>query len=229
MVDSKYKRFTSRIEELIKEYTEEIFPKKIKANWGYSYPDSEQANVQAWLMKSENILLLIFGDGSIQLNRFRSLRDNKKDFDLCERTHQIKGILEACLDDLKNGFLTSQEFIIANEVFDSVLEQAEFFVFKQKDKDVAAILLRIVLEDSLKRISKSENIEIELDGKNRKVSALNDDLKKTEYYNKTTWRQIQAWLDIGNAAAHGEFDKYSIEDVDGFYKWLMDFISRYFN
>ena len=141
------------------------------------------------------------------------------------KIHKIKGLLDGANEDLENGFLLGQEFIIANEVFDSVLEEAKFFIFEQKNKDIGAILLRIVLEDAIKRIAKKEDLEIE----NKKVSVLNDELKTNGCFIQTIWRQNQAWLDIGNDAAHGNFDNYNLNQVKTFYQGLVNFLSSYFN
>jgi hypothetical protein len=224
MDNSKYKKFTSRFEELIKEFNEEILPFREEEEtypFHFVYPNSMYDKLQGWLMKSENILVLTFKEKSIQVKRFRDLRDNLQGR-LYDKLTQIKGLLEACLSDINGGFLQGQEFIIANEVFDSVLEEANFFI-KQQNKDIAAILLRIVLEDSIKRIGKKEGVDIE-----KKASIINDELKGLNYYQQTTWRQIQAWLDIGNFAAHGDFEKYSLQDVELFYQGLMNFITNHF-
>jgi hypothetical protein len=108
---------------------------------------------------------------------------------------------------LNNGFLVGHEFIIAGELFDSVLDEAKI-LNKAGHKDVAAVLARVVLEDSLKKIARREKINDE-----QKISRINDDLKSHNYYTQPMWRQIQAWLDIGNSAAHGKFDQYTSEDV----------------
>jgi hypothetical protein len=38
----------------------------------------------------------------------------------------------------------------------------------------------------------------------------------SNYFIQTVWRQNQAWLDIGNEAAHGNFDKYDLAQVENF-------------
>lgn len=229
----KYKKYSDRMEKLIKEFDEQIYPKKQPGNWSgqYYYPHEMYGSLESWIMKAENVLCIIFSENSIQVKRLRTLMESaKKDgvtFGL--RLNQTRGLLEACLDDLKNGFIYGQEFVIANEVFDSLLEEAEFFLKKQKNKDISAILFRIVLEDALRRISNKEGISTTTDdGKNKKASYLNDELKKKEFYNQTTWRQIQVWLDIGNDASHGNFDKYDYEQVFSFHEGLVNFITNYF-
>lgn len=229
-MNQKYQKHINRFKELIKEFEEEIFPKrearqKYYGETYYIYPEEIHDKIQGWFMKCENIIGLVFGTESLQMKRFLNLRDNPKIVELDHKIYQVKGLLEADLNDLENGFLLEQEFIIANEVFDSVLEEASFFIFEQKNKDIGAILLRIVLEDAIKRIAKKEGLVIE----NKKVSILNDELKTQNFFIQTTWRQNQAWLDIGNKAAHGDFGDYDLKQVENFYNGLVNFLSANFS
>jgi hypothetical protein len=230
----KYRKFTTRIKDLIREFEEEIYPKRktIELYLGgvrYEYPAEINDKLSSWLIRVENILVLIFKEESIQHRRFVTIR-KKEEITADVRLDQIKGLLVGCLDDLEKGFLEGQEFIIANEVFDSVLGEAEFFLKEQNNKDISAILLRIVLGDSLKRMARKEGVEIlDTNGKDKKFSVLNDELKGKDVYNQTTWRLIQAWLDIGNAASKGKFEEYTFEQVEGFYEGVNTFMANYFN
>jgi len=38
------------------------------------------------------------------------------------------------------------------------------------------------------------------------------------------WRQVQAWVDIGNAAAHGKFSDYTEHDVSNMLNGIESFI-----
>jgi len=229
-MSDKYKKYEKRIEELLEVYDQEIVPKKRLVRTYYSgdnyyqYKKDDLDILEKWLTNVENILEIIFGKTSFQINNFSRIRNNK-DIKFANRLHKIKGLLEGGLEDMQNGFLLGQEFIIANEVFDSVLEEAKFFIFEQKNKDIGAILLRIVLEDAIKRIAKKENIE----GQDKKVAILNDELKSKNYFIQTVWRQNQAWLDIGNNAAHGKFENYDLNQVENFYNGLVNFLSSNFD
>jgi len=50
-------------------------------------------------------------------------------------------------------------------------------------------------------------------------------LKKLEIYSQPQWRLIQAWLDIGNSAAHGNFEKYTKDDVNNMINGIEQFIA----
>jgi HEPN domain-containing protein len=75
-------------------------------------------------------------------------------------------------------------------------------------KDPAAILVRVVVEDALRRLCLLEGID-----STAKAASLNEALRNSGRFLKPQWRTVQAWLDIGNAAAHGSFDDYTGEDV----------------
>jgi hypothetical protein len=229
-MNQKYKKYTKRFEDLIEFYENEIKPKRKlvrtyhRSDNYYTYDKENLDLVQKWLINAENILEIVFGKDSLQLKTFDSIRKNEKT-KFANKVHKIKGLLEGAKEDIENGFLLGQEFIIANEVFDSVLEEAKFFIFEQKNKDIGAILLRIVLEAAIKRIAKKEGIDIE----GKKISALNDELKMNNIFMQTIWRQNQAWLDIGNDAAHGNFKNYDLKQVENFHQGLVNFLSAHFN
>ncbi len=145
-----------------------------------------------------------------------------KDTEKGYRIKEIKGLLKGSLDDFENGFLLRQEFRIAGEIFDSVLEQAKYLL-SYKFKDPAAVLGWVVLEDALKRLARHEQLD-----DTKKASVLNDELKNTGRYNQVQWRQIQVLLDIGNDAAHGKFTQYSEEQVKDQINGIERFIASEF-
>lgn len=207
MLTPKFKRYAERIKELIEEGTE--LPKLEKSSSVGSYIQGEdQITVEAWNTSVRNIIETTFGKKSPQFHRLVKVTDDGAknllhDFDI----HPIIGILQGALFDLENGFLTEQEFFIAGDIFDSVLEQAKYL--NQKEfKDPAAVLARVVVEDALRRIARTEGVD-----DSTKISKINDELKKLGRYTQPQWRQIQVWIDIGNAAAHGKFTQYKQGDV----------------
>jgi len=207
MLTPKLKRYAERIKKLIQEGME-ISKLEKPSSVGPFIQDEDQIRVNSWYTSVRNILETSFGQKSPQFHQFiKETKDGTKHIDHAYDIHPIVGILEGALSDLENGFLMGQEFIIASDIFDSVLEQAKYL--NQSDhKDPAAVLSRVVVEDALKRMARVEGISDIL-----KASQINDELKKIGRYPQPQWRQIQAWLDIGNAAAHGKFDQYNQDDV----------------
>ena len=210
MLNSKYQRYADRIEELIEEGNRVATLERPSRSGSGSYIQSDdKIKVHEWLTKTRNILETVFGGQSPHYRNYEAvlpvhgirLVEHARDI------YPIIGILLGALNDLKNGYLLGREFFIAGEVFDSILEQTRHFL-ETGNKDISAILARIVLEDALRRLAQSEGIDVSYN-----ASRINDELKSQERYSPVRWRSIQTWLDIGNSAAHGKFDEYTKEDV----------------
>lgn len=224
MLNSKHQRYAERIQELIEEGKAIVKLAKPSSYDGIPYIKGEDnISLQAWITKLTNILETVFGTQSPQFRCFQEvLPDGGINFiEYDYHIYPIIGILVGALDDLKKGFLISQEYLIAGEVFDTILEQAK--VLNQSGyKDPAAVLGRVVLEDALRRISRTEGIDDTL-----KASIINDELKQKGIYPQTQWRFVQAWLDVGNKAAHGHFDQYDSNMVNDMFKGIEQFLMDY--
>jgi len=125
-------------------------------------------------------------------------------------------VLEAAREIIEKGFLYKIEHLISADLFDSVLEQAEHLL-SEGHKDPAAILGRVVIEQTLKQIAEREGIEL---AEKVKLSTINDTLKKEKVYDKIKWRLIQSNIDLGNYVAHGDFDKYNNKQVEEMLNWI---------
>ena len=210
MLNPKYTKYADRLRELLEEGQKVAKLERPSPSGGDKYFRGEVVSqVISWVTKAKNILEVAFGSQSPHLLLFENAMPKAgiKEIVYARDIYPFIGILSAALNDLENGYLLGQEFLIAGEVFDSILEQAKYLV-RNGYKDPAAVLARVVLEDSLKRIARSESID-----ENRKASIINDELKKKTRFSQPQWRFVQGWLDIGNSAAHGKFDQYTQDDV----------------
>jgi hypothetical protein len=210
MLNPKYAKFADRLRELIEDGRRVAKLEKRSASSEIKYFQAEdKIQVVEWLTKARNILETALGSESPHLRHFDAVipKYGINRVDHSTDVYPFIGVLSAALSDLEKGYLLGQEFLIAGEVFDSILEQAKHLV-QNNYKDPAAILSRVVLEDALKRIARSEGIN-----ENQKASIVNDELKKKGRFSQPQWRFIQGWLDIGNSAAHGKFNQYTQEDV----------------
>lgn len=165
----------------------------------------EKVPLHAWLAKVENIVGAVFGKESAHFRQVGGVLARHPEHSY--EVNAIVGDLTGGLSDLEGGFLVGQEHLIAGAIFDSVLEEATHLA-KAGLKDPAAVLVRVVVEDCLKRLSSEEGLD-----DSAKASAMNDALRDKGRYPKPQWRMVQAWLDIGNSAAHGKFADYSQDDV----------------
>jgi hypothetical protein len=127
--------------------------------------------------------------------------------------------LDAAIDD---GLLTSIEDRVASDLYSSVLAEAS--VQQRAGRGgIAAILMRVALENGLRRLARRETMT-DVDGTT--ASAVNNWLwKDGKTYPAGTHRAVEGWLAIGNAFVHqtSEAGSYTpsqiakaIEDVQGF-------------
>jgi hypothetical protein len=215
MLNPKYQRFADRFRELIEEgQALTQLPLEYGEMAGYYLSDQHDTRLLSWFSRTVNIVERVFG---AQSYAFKRLKEEELRLECVDSISRIVGLLVGGLDDLEKGFLLGQEFLVAAEVFDSILMQA-VYLNQAGYKDPAAVLARVVIEDALRRIARQEGID-----DTRKASKLNDDLRKAGRYSQPQWRLIQSWLDIGNAAAHGEFDAYDQDAV----KRLLEDVERF--
>ena len=151
---------------------------------------------------------------------------------------QLIGKLRATQLDLNNGFL-HLEHQIQDRVSIDLMEQAEQLLSEDSPGDEgnethehipAAVLAGAVLEHFLRTLCSRQSppIAVHLDNGNHKTLArLIDDLEKAELYNEVEKQQLKVWVKIRNAAAHGQFDQFSREQVEDMIDDIKHFIEEH--
>jgi hypothetical protein len=100
----------------------------------------------------------------------------------------------------------------------------------QYDHVPAAVLAGAVLEKSLRTLCDKHNPPIPTvnnNGKPLTLAPLIDVLKKNNVFNELTAKQLRAWADIRNSAAHGQFDEFNRSDVDRMIQGINDFLATH--
>jgi hypothetical protein len=218
MLSPKHQRYADRMRALVQEGHAVA---KLERDSSVGPYIQEHLPLHSWLTKVENIIETVFGAESPHYRRLKVLTERQPQHSY--EVNKLIGLLTGGLDDLEQGYLIGQEFIIAGEVFDSVLEQAKH-LNQIGHKDPAAVLARVVLEDALKRLGREESVDEKLS-----ASRINDELKRIGRYAQPQWRLVQAWLDTGNAAAHGKFYEYSQDNVTKLVEDIERFLAIYFH
>ena len=218
-------KISTRLQALIEEGNAvAALERQSPGSTGKYIQDRDKVRTQAWLSNVLNIVESTFGVSSPQYRHLRELMPNGPyHVSHAYEVYPIVGLLSGALGDLRGGFLRDQEQLIAADVFDSVLEQAAE-LNSQAYKDPSAVLMRVVLEDALRRLARKTSLD-----SLQKAAKLNDDLKQHSVYAQPQWRLIQAWLDIGNAAAHGKFDEYNSDDVASAIHGVEQFLIAHFS
>ena len=171
-----------------------------------------------WATSVLNILHRVFGTDSVHYENFKAQYDK-----LSGKVHQfdrLKGVFKAAKADFEGGYLFRVEDLVSAEVIDDFLEQATYLQEKGY-KDPACVIAGVSLETALKRICNHHSIA---EGSMNKMNA---DLAKAGVYNVGMQKQITAWADRRNNAAHGDWDEYDHADVKDMINGVERFIAEY--
>jgi hypothetical protein len=111
------------------------------------------------------------------------------------------------------------------------LVMAEHLVKDGGYKDAAAVLAGSTLEEHLRKLCKKHNIATTVTKANgstepKKASAMNVELRTQGVYNQPEWRQVDAWLDIRNSAAYGDYGQYMQQQVEQMIDGIRGFFVR---
>lgn len=140
-------------------------------------------------------------------------------------TSPIMGIVLALREDTASGYIQNLTEIVHADIFSDFLDMARHLL-DNGYKDPAAVLAGSTLESHLKNLAIKNSIPTENAGKAKKASQLNVDLTKANIYNKLDEKNVTAWLDLRNKAAHGSYTEYNLDQVKLLVSSIQDFISR---
>jgi hypothetical protein len=135
------------------------------------------------------------------------------------------GILESLREDWDAGLLVNRDMLVTADAFEGFLEQADYLL-EQGYKDPAAMLAGAVLESTLRKMCEVRGIPY---GPKDTIEPLNVALSRQTppVYNKLMQKQITAWADLRNSAAHGRYTEYAKEQVADMLKWVREFAGRH--
>ena len=179
----------------------------------------------AFRSASLSFLSMTFGKDHTHYDEFNSRVESPTPY--CSRIG--RGILSAAREELAGGWLSTTKGLISAEIFSDLLEMAQHLL-DEGYKDPAAVMAGSVLEEHLRQLCQKHGIPTEITKQGRpqpkKADALNADLSKKEVYNKLDQKNVTAWLDLRNKAAHGKYQDYTKEQVSLMLQSLSDFMVR---
>lgn len=159
---------------------------------------------------------------------FTQFQEQARFYNLSDAERGV-AILRAIHSEISGGWLFTVKGLVAAELFSNFLEMAEHLL-DTGYKDPAAVMIGSVLEEHLRQLCGKHSIEPEeeREGKTitKKADRLNADLAKAGVYTKLDQKQVTAWLDLRNNAAHGKYDMYTREQVSQFMSGVIGFMTR---
>lgn len=136
------------------------------------------------------------------------------------------GVAKSLLSDIKNGFLKSLEEIIHGDVFGDYLEMADHLT-QSGFKDAGAVIAGSTLKAHLRQLCAKFDVQTIHSGKPQKADTMNAELARAGAYTKLDQKNVTAWLDLRNNAAHGHYSEYDVQQVKLFVDNIRNFVTRH--
>ncbi|MHB1158346.1 MAG: hypothetical protein ACYC26_16095 [Phycisphaerales bacterium] len=136
---------------------------------------------------------------------------------------QVEGILIGTRENLAAGLIDDLTSAILLDIKADFLEMAHRLV-EGGQKDPAAVLASIVLEDSLKRLAKKHGIGGLED---KEISVVAGSLFSNGIIEKTTNQSIQSFKSLRNAALHAQWSEVSLESLNLLLVFLPTFMEKH--
>jgi hypothetical protein len=139
----------------------------------------------------------------------------------------LVGLFKGMKHDIDSGMLSNIHNLIQADIFADFLEMAEHLL-DEGYKDAAAVILGVVLEDSLRKLADTSGVPtVKQNGRSLTIDPLNIALAKKENYGPLVKKQITSWANLRNDAAHGHFDKYDEAQVKQMLLFVQTFCADY--
>ena len=213
-------RIANRLEQLID--AGDSIAQGLGAQDYYGSDHTLAQQVSQWTISCGNLLDRVFGSSSPYYIEFSECRGAG-----LEKSYIFNlalGALKAAGDDYKHGFLFEVRNIVAAEVFDEFLGQAEYLLGAGYQAP-AAVIAGSVLEDGLRKLCQRHGIALSA---KPKLDTMNADLYKVGAYNLLVQKKITALADIRNNAAHGQWDQFTVRDVEDMLNAVRTFMAQHF-
>jgi len=185
-------------------------------NLEYLSEKVDPLEMKKFKLTSLSFIEKIYGKQNLYYSTFfESSKDN-----YIENLLSSEVVLISIKDEIESGWLDELKDLVSADIFSDFLEMGKYFL-DEKYKDAAAVIIGSVLEKHLKNVAERNQIElfIEKDGKSmpKKISLINDELYKKSIYNQIVHKSIIHIFSIRNEAAHGNYEKYELNDVENMY------------
>jgi hypothetical protein len=194
---------------------------------GEDYSDLHTFDIQGFLTMAQAAIEQIGGSNSVYARDVKEIMD--EGYGCAYEVASIAGVVKALRAGLEAGYLQGITELIHGELFADFLDMASHLL-DEGYKDPAAVIAGAALETHLRQLCDKQGIQIEVNTATgihaKKAALINADLAKASVYGKLDQKNVTAWLDLRNKAAHGKFEEYTKEQVAVMLLGIKDFIAR---
>jgi len=142
----------------------------------------------------------------------------------------VRSSLQALRDAVAADYLDTASELIHGALFADFLEMAQHLL-EEGYKDAAAVIAGSALEAHLRQLCTKATIDTTFTNNSgdvvpKKADRINAELYGADVYSVLDQKNVTAWLDLRNKAAHGEYAKYVDQQVGIMISGIRDFITR---
>ena len=217
-------KYANRINELIELADKSLTTKqKGSGTFAKSFVNSEL--FFEFKTSSLSFILKLYGENHPYYKEFNQIVTSANPF----VTEKGREILKSLKSEIDGGWLSTLKGLVSAEIFSDFIEMADHLL-KENYKDPAAVVIGSVLEEQLRLLCTSNGILVRdlKSGKPvaKKVDLLNSELAGAGVYNKLDQKNVTAWLDLRNKAAHGKYTEYNQLQVEHMLQAVTEFVNR---
>jgi len=147
-----------------------------------------------------------------------------------DTTAKIAAIGKTLRDAIHRNTLTTFGQVVHREMFDDFLTMADHLL-SEGYKDAAAVIAGTSLESHLRQLCIQNGVSITITKQekliNKTAGPMNNDLRSASVYDATQQKLNSAYIDIRNHAAHGNYSKYSDQDIKTMLMAVRTFLNQY--
>ncbi|MER5379085.1 hypothetical protein ABT040_02235 [Streptomyces sp. NPDC002688] len=207
----------SQLDQLIEQAT----PVVSRGDWHYNQPYQSQAAV--FNNRLEAAIMRFAHSGSAYIEQVKQHRGKP----LLYKFPEIYCVAVGMRDDLRAGWVETVVELVHAETYGDYLEMADGLL-GQGYKDAAAIITGTSLEVHVRALCVKHAVSTDLpNGSPKKADVMNADLKKEGVYDGLQQKQVTAWMDLRNKAAHGNYAEYDQAQVRLFIDGVRAFMTKY--
>ena len=215
-MDKRAKALVEKIDELLGR----IGPLKStwwSSNMGGGFRDTVE--FEAVYTEAISLLASVYGEGNPHYQRVIHFYNEGH----LHALEQTEGLLAGTKSNLESGLLEDLRSKVLIDIKSDFLETARALL-EEGQKDPAAVLACIVLEDSLKRLSHKSNLK---EAQDKEMSVTAGLLLSAGVIEKSTNQSIQNFKNLRNAALHAQWHQVSAESVGLLLAFLPMFVEKH--
>lgn len=216
--------FVNQLEAIINEFN----GFKARAKYDDLSDVVDSVTTQTFLARARASIARISGTESAYSKQLETVLKRTDTYD-SQKVAMAIGIVTALLIDLQSGYLISLQELIHGEVFADFLEMADYLC-NEGYKDASAVIAGGTLESHIRQLCIKNSIEVQMTTskgiESKRADQMNADLARDSVYSKLDQKNVTAWLDLRNKAAHAKYAEYSQEQVELLMAGIRDFITR---